>query len=153
MYTIEKHAGRLIEAKLAAPLTAADAEAIVHRVRMLVLSLPGKAVCCIDATELDLLPTEAFDAFVALFTRDNPKIERSGFLLARSLSAFGMQMQRMIRSANSPNRRTFDERAALQSWLAEVLSPSERERLSALLGADAPEPSSEKSSRRAPSVR
>ena len=154
MYTIEKHAGRLIEARLAAPLTPNDVQSIVQRVRMLVLSLPGKAVCCIDVIQLDVLPEEAVGAFVALFTRDNPKVERSGFLLARSVSAFGMQVQRMIRSASSPNRRTFDDRAEMQSWLSEVLDPLEQEQLSRFLAAtDIPEPSSVKSSRRAPSVR
>jgi hypothetical protein len=45
----------------------------------------------------------------------------------------GLQIQRMIREANNPNRRAFRDPDALVAWLGEVLSVQERIRLAAVL--------------------
>ena len=144
MYTLEKNIGRLIEAQLASPITLADVENIVQRTRLHVLGAQGKAVCCVDLTQLAALPPEATDAFIALFTRDNPKVERSGFLVARRHSSIGLQMDRMIRQANNPARQSFEERHLLIQFLDEVLSPPERQRLRQFLAVGDPFPSSGK---------
>jgi hypothetical protein len=129
MYSIEKTKGRLILAAVASPLTADDVDGIVQRVRMNVLGQPGRVVCFADLTRLDGLPPEAVDAFVAMFTRDNPKVERSAFLLARSTSAVALQVNRMIRAAKSPSRMAFEDALTLRSWLGEVLDVEDRRQL------------------------
>lgn len=133
MYIVEKHAGRLIETRLGSPLTRADVESTIQHVRLNILALPGKAVCCADLTQLDALPPDAIELFLAMFTRDNPRIERSAFLLARAGTALGLQLMRMFRQAGSPARMTFDDKAELATWLAEVLIPAERLRLNEFL--------------------
>jgi hypothetical protein len=133
MFKIENRVGRLIEAQMASPLTLQDVEGIVQRVRLHVLGVQGKAVCCVDITGLDVLPPEATELFIGLFTRDNPRVERSGFLVARKLSSLGIQMDRMIRESRSVARRCFDDRGELQRFLDEVLSPAERPALRSCL--------------------
>jgi len=141
MYSIEKTKGRLILATVASPLTAGDVDGIVQRVRMNVLGQPGRVVCFADLTRLDGLPPDAVDAFVAMFTRDNPKVERSAFLLARSTSAVAIQVNRMIRAAKSPSRMAFEAVHALRSWLGEVLDAEDRRQLKEFLARpDGPEP-------------
>jgi hypothetical protein len=131
MFMVDKKVGRLIEARIASPLSEDDIQDIVQRVRMNVLSMPGKVICCADLTQLDAIPRESVDSFIQLFTRDNSKVERSAFLLSRSLGALGMQMQRMIRSAGNSSRMTFDDARALQEWLAPALTSPEKARLQA----------------------
>lgn len=131
MFMVDKKVGRIVEARIASPLSADDIDDIIQRVRMNVLSMPGKVICCADLTRLDAIPRESVDAFIQLFTRDNSKVERSAFLLSRSLGALGMQMQRMIRSAGNPSRMTFDDARALLDWLAPALTPAERSHLQA----------------------
>jgi hypothetical protein len=144
MHTIEKNVGRLIEAQIGSPLTLADVESIVQQTRLHVLGVQGKAVCCVDLTLLYSLPLEATEAFVALFTRDNPRIERSGFLVARRQSSIGLQMDRMIRQGNNPARQSFEERRQVQQFLDEVLTPPESQRLRQFLLSSSSPPSSGK---------
>jgi hypothetical protein len=143
MYSVDRFAGRLIETRIASPLTEAEVDGIVQAVRMNAISQPGKVIFVSDLTRLDALVPEAVEAFTAMFTRDNPRVERSALLLARGGSALALQIGRMVRAAKSPSRIAFDDPTALRSWLDEVLGPPEKARLRAfLLRVDAPAPSS-----------
>ncbi|APR81273.1 Hypothetical protein A7982_06620 [Minicystis rosea] len=154
MHTIERKEGRLIEARIASPLLADEVDGIVQTTRMNVLSQPGKVVCVVDLTRLESLPDTAADAFVAMFTRDNPKVERSAFLLNRSTSSMILQVNRMIRAAKSPSRQSFEDAVALRKWLDEVLQPAERTSLRAFLdNVDRSDPVSSKRGLRPPSSR
>ncbi len=152
MHIVEKHTGRLIEARLGTPLSRVDIENVIQQVRMNIVASPAKVVCCVDLTQLSALPPDAIELFLAMFTRDNPRIERSGFLLNRVGTALGMQVARMIRQAGSVARMTFEDPPALAAWLAEVLSPAERARLTEFLGSidGAVDSGRPKSSRRFP---
>ncbi|RYE89159.1 MAG: hypothetical protein EOO75_12295 [Myxococcales bacterium] len=133
MILVERNVGRLIEGVVATPIDVAEAEAGVQRIRLTVLSAPARAICCIDATGLKLLPSSVSETFVALFTRDNPRIECSAFLLSRRASGVGLQLDRMLREAGHPARRSFDDRDAMSAWLEPMLTIEERDRLRAFL--------------------
>src|SRR5262245_2526086 len=77
MYTVERIEGRLIEARIASPLGAQDVDGIIQSVRMNVIAQSEKVICVADLTRLDGLAADAVDAFVAMFTRDNPRMDRS----------------------------------------------------------------------------
>ena len=129
MVRVERNVGRLIEGAVATPIGVTEAEGAVQRIRLTVLSAPARAICCIDATGLTLLPAPVSEAFVALFTRDNPRIECSAFLLSRRASGVGLQLDRMLREAGHPARRSFDDREAMGAWLDPMLTPEERAQL------------------------
>ena len=134
MVLVERNVGRLVEGVVSSPIEPSEIEGAIQRIRLTVLGAPGKAVCCIDATGLTLLPAGVSDTFVALFTRDNPKIESSAFLLSKRASGVGLQLDRMLRQAGHPARRSFDDRDALQEWLNTTLTGEEQARLRVFLG-------------------
>ena len=55
-------------------------------------------------------------AFLAVMKSDNPMVERSGFLIGDS-AAFAVQVEKMIREAQNPMRRTFSSRSCFQPAL------------------------------------
>jgi hypothetical protein len=129
MYTVENRVGRLVEARIASPLTHAEMEQALRRAQALVFASPGRIVSCTDITALEMIPPTAVDLLIGLFTRDAPKVERAALLLPRSKSTVAIQMEHTIRQVGVPNRMTFQDEGALQRWLGEVLTPPEQVRL------------------------
>ena len=132
MYTVEKQVGRLIEARIASPLTHSEMEQAMRQAQDLVFASPGTIVSCTDVTGLDIVPPTAVDLLIGLFTRDAPKVERAALLVRRS-STVAIQMEHTIRRAGIPNRKAFHDAAPLQRWLAGVLTPPEQVRLTQFL--------------------
>ncbi len=66
------------------------------------------------------MPPAAADAFIAMFTRDNPKVERSAFLLARSSERDDAQVNRIIRAARGRRDSLSMTMESLRKWLDEV---------------------------------
>lgn len=155
MYIVERNEGRLIEARLGSPLTAAEVDGVIQSVRMYVLSQPNKVICVADLSRLETLPEAQVDAFIAMFTRDNAKVERSGMLLGRSTGTAALQINRMIRAAKSPSRQAFDDTESLRLWLEQVLRAAEKVRLREFLAqVEMPaSPPSSRASRRPPASR
>jgi hypothetical protein len=54
-----------------------------------------------------------------------PSSKRSAILLGRDQAIFGMQVERVVREAASPARRTFPRRPPHAKCLAEVLDDDE----------------------------
>ena len=133
MFSVETIAGRLIEVRLGSPLIASEVTDVIQQVRMAVLGCPGRVVVCAELTRMLVMPPEFADQFTAMFTRDNPKVERSAFLVAFKRSGFTMQLERMVREANNPARRVFDDKGDLLAYLEPVLTPVEAQRLRSLL--------------------
>jgi hypothetical protein len=133
-FTLEIREGRLLEGRIRSPIAPPDVRAFMERLRFLLGGLGGRKV--VIATELlqaDVLPPEVAAAFLTVMKTDNPLVERSAFLVGDS-AMFGLQVEKLIREAGHPARRTFRDAAALESWLGEVLSPPEKTRLKTFLG-------------------
>jgi hypothetical protein len=62
---------------------------------------------------------------------------RNGVLVPTANATVTMQLTRIVREANSDRRRVFRDAGQLESWLGEVLNPSERQRLERFLADDA----------------
>ncbi|WP_394850087.1 hypothetical protein LZC95_21830 [Pendulispora brunnea] len=92
-----------------------------------------KVVIVVDFTQVQLFGPEVSEKLLQIMRGDTPHIDRVGFWINDAQPMFNLQLQRMIREAGSPARRAFPRRLALESWLAERLSPPERERLHAFL--------------------
>jgi hypothetical protein len=104
-------------------------------------SIDGRAVLFGDLQRAEMFSPEVSERFLAMFKQDNPKVERTAFLL-RPSSSFTMQIERMIIEAAKaatnagripPVRRTFRDKTTLRTWLAEALTVAEAARLDEVL--------------------
>ena len=89
-------------------------------------------LCFVLDAELGVLRQDIADSYVELARGDNPRIERTAFLVGQA-ATFGLQIERMIRDAGNPSRRSFHDRRELSKWLAELLPEPERRQLEVFL--------------------
>jgi hypothetical protein len=89
-------------------------------------------VLCCDLRKLVVLSPDVASAMVAVMKRDNPRIIRSAFV-APQLATLTLQLTRMLREAENPNRQMFHSPDAIKKWLADVLGGEEKLHLSAFL--------------------
>ena len=83
--------------------------------------------------EANVLPPPVAERLVALLQRGNPHVERSAILLAREHATFNLQVERLVREAKNPARRTFRETKPMIDFLGAVLTPAEKAHVSAFL--------------------
>ena len=132
MFSVAIHEGRLIEIRVATPLEMPEFDALAHRLRDLIAKAHTLVVLCSDWTHVHVFPPEVADALVTLMKTDNPRVERSAFLVGESATA-ALQAERMIRTAGNPARRSFHDPVELSRWLGETLTVRERVRLERFL--------------------
>jgi hypothetical protein len=132
MFSLQNRVGRLVEARFSSPLTRADVESAIETTRGLVTAAPGRLVFCSDTRMLHLIPADTVDLLVGMLTRQTPKIERTAFL-APPQSTVRIQLDHILRKANSAERMCFNDPVPLVKWLDDVLNPNERVRLKAFL--------------------
>src|SRR5579883_873197 len=104
MWSIDHEVGRLIEVRVESPVAFEDVDPFFKRMRSLIGPMPARAIVCVDLRAARLFPPDVAEGFVGVMRGDNPRIERSGFLVSDS-ALFGLQIERMIREAGSPLRR------------------------------------------------
>jgi hypothetical protein len=124
---------RLVEVRLASPLTKSDIERMTELVRLNVIAAPAKVVVCGEVTGLAMLQPEWEDVILKAFLRDNPKVERAAFLVSGRGSPFGMQLMRLVRSAGNPQRRVFDDARELVEYVTPALNADELVHVRSLL--------------------
>jgi hypothetical protein len=127
MMRAENRVGRLCEATFLPPFSMAETEAFAAETRRLVAAGARPVVFVCEMRRVQIFPPGISDVLTALMQSDNPRVARNALLIGES-STFGLQIERMLRDAGSPSRRTFRAPAALLKWLGEVLTPSEVER-------------------------
>lgn len=128
VYTVENRIGRLIEVKLASPLTPEDVQEFVQKHVALMKHIPGKYVGVVNLLEAHVFPPAVAQALSQLLSGASSHVERSAMLIGDS-AVFSLQVERVIRDANNPNRRAFRNGGELVAWLGEVLTPGERREL------------------------
>ena len=136
MYTITHHTGRLLEIRIWSPVSLEEAVRWGKDHEDMVNSIRGPYICFVDLTFATVFPQDVVDAYVATM-KNEPRLLRTATLLNQS-PTLGMQIQRMIREANHPDRKVFRDPDELSRWLAEVLDAPEQGRLSQLLRDRAP---------------
>ncbi len=127
MYRIEHRSGRLLEIRISAPVSLAEAERWCAEHNAAVDAIPGNYVCLVDVVDAPVFPQEVVEAYVQVM-RGEERLLRTGTLLGPS-PTHGLQIQRMIKNANHPNRKAFRDPIELGRWLSEVLTVPERARL------------------------
>lgn len=131
MYELRRTVGRLVEIRIASPVELSEAAAWGAAHDALIDAVVGPYVCFVDLVDATVFPPEVVDAYVSVM-KSEPRLLRTGTLLSPS-PLFGMQIQRMIREADNPNRRAFRAPEELFAWMSEVLDLEERLRLRQLL--------------------
>ena len=133
MWTIERRVGRLVEIRIASPVSLEETAPWGRAHDDLVGAIEGPYVCFVDLVDATVFPPDVVEGYVRTM-RNEPRLLRTGTLLNAS-PTFSMQIQRMIREANNPARRAFRDPSELAEWLGEVLDAPERVRLRELLRA------------------
>ncbi len=133
MFSVVNRVGRLVELTIVAPVSLEEATRSFIEARTCVNSVAGgKAVTVADLRGSDVFSPEVADKFTLLMRAQNLYIQRSATLVAEGATA-SLQFLRMVREAGYASRRVFKQRHELETWLGEVLTRPERERLHAFL--------------------
>ncbi len=128
MYRVENHAGRLIEVKLASPLVIEEVEQFTQQYIAVMRKIPVRYVGVVNLLEAYVFPKAVADGLMKLLSGAAAHVERSALLIGES-AVFGLQVERLIREANNPNRRAFRNGHELLAWLSEVLTAAEKKEL------------------------
>jgi hypothetical protein len=131
---VQNVVGRLVEVRVRTLRNLEDVAALGGAMQRVVQPVKGAIVVCADYRDAGVLSQEVADAFLGILATYNARIERSGMLLSTQHATFNLQIERIVREAAHPARRTFRVARELSAWLGEVLGPGERVRLSAFLG-------------------
>jgi hypothetical protein len=129
--------GRLVEAAVPDGYrTVADVDDMIGKVSHTLSQLnPAvRAVIVADWRQCKVLTPAVSERMAELMVHVNARIERSAVLHAADSSTSVLQLMRLIRETNAPNRRLFTDPSQLRAWLDEVLDDRERERLREFLG-------------------
>ncbi len=135
MISVENNEGRLIEIRSIAPITMEDTQSMVGGLMRVLTASTARFVGCGDLRRAAVVAPEITDASISLLRRENPRIERTAFLIDTTGAVLGMQLERIVREANNPARKVFRDPVALRAFLDPVLTPAERTRLETFLAA------------------
>lgn len=132
MHTVENVTGRLVEVRVETPLTLEEVQQFVREHRAIVTQIDGNYVGAVDLRSAHVFPTDVAQALIQILSGMAPMVERTAFLIGES-AIFGLQIERVLRSSNSPQRRSFRDAEQLKTWLGEALNAPEQARLAAFL--------------------
>lgn len=132
MHKIQNIVGRLVEVRVAPPLTLDEIKQFVEEHKVTISRIQDRYVGVVDLHRADIFSAEVTDALIQLLSRMAERVERTAFLIGES-AIFALQIERVLRNAANPNRRTFREPEPLKEWLGEVLNAGERFRLNRFL--------------------
>lgn len=138
MFTIETKVGRLVEAAMRSPVTRAEIDTADRTLREIARAHRRLVVVIADFRYARFLLQEDATHLIEVFRGHNKDIERSAILVSVASAVGVLQMERLIREANSPARRAFRDAREATGWLDEVLAAPERARLRAVLSENSP---------------
>lgn len=134
MHKAQNVVGRLVEARFASPLDLDEVKQFVAEHRAIINRLARKYVGVVDLLQADVFPVPVAQGLIQLLSGVAPQVERTA-LLIRDSALFALQVERVIRSSNHPDRRVFRDPEALKEYLGEVLDAPEQARLAQFVDA------------------
>lgn len=124
-FTIERKVGRLVQTRLHTLRDVSEMRDMRDALMQVLRQVKGQVVICTDWTMLDLLSPELAQSIYELLATTNSKVLRGAILLNAEKATFNLQVERVIREAGNPSRRTFRSMSRMLDWLSEVLEPEE----------------------------
>jgi hypothetical protein len=95
---------------------------------------PGQqVVIAADWRKCELMTQPAANAMGPMIGSFNARIERSAILGSPTSPIAVLQFLRVVRETKHPGRRVYEERKGMLTYLGEVLTPPEKDRLAAFL--------------------
>ncbi|HVJ21601.1 MAG TPA: hypothetical protein VM686_39625 [Polyangiaceae bacterium] len=132
----EVRVGRLLEVRAdRGYLTLDDVEAMRQSLTLAFERIPDNrpAVITADWRRASLMDGEAAQSASAMMVGFNHRIERSAILVSNESPTAVLQFHHLVREAGHPQRRIFHFEDEVVAWLAELLTPEERARLTEFL--------------------
>ena len=128
MHKAQNAVGRLVEVRFASPLALEEVRQFTGELQGIIKRLARKYVGVVDLLQADVFPVPVAETLIQLLSGVAPQVERTAFLIRES-AVFALQVERVIRNSNHPDRRVFRDPESLQAWLGEVLDVQEQARL------------------------
>lgn len=132
MWDIQRSIRRLVEIRIWSPVSLEETIPWSKAHDHLIDTIRGPYICFVDLRDAPVFPQPVVEGYVKTM-KNEQRLLRTGTLLPAS-PTLGMQIQRMIKEAKNPARRTFRDPSELVTWMAEVLDEAERARLRTLAG-------------------
>lgn len=134
--TVVIQVGRLMEISVREGFRSVeDVEAQRVLITKALATLPPdqKAVIAADWRACQLMTQAAANALGPMIGSFNARIERSAILGSSTSPIAVLQFLRVVRDTKHPSRRVFEDRRATLTYLSDILSPAERDRLGQFL--------------------
>lgn len=132
-YTAECRVGRVVEARLLELRSKSEVAQFWEALRQAFGVAGQHAVVCADWRKAHIMAPEVAAEMIDLLSKGNTHLDKSGILLAPGQATFGLQVERVVKLANSPARKTFRDVLEMERFLSEGLDPAERARIRAFL--------------------
>jgi len=135
-YTVESRVGRLVEARIEALRSEAEATAYSQLLGTVVAAVPAtkRAILCADHRQVKIYGKPVSDRLAELFALMNTRLERVAIVVAPSNAILAMQLTRIAREAGLDSRRVFVDAPEAKAFLNDALDAAERHRLDVFLG-------------------
>jgi hypothetical protein len=134
-WSIDNRVGRLVEIVMESRMTVDETAQFRTRMWSVLSQIAGKAVIVVDMRRAEMFGPDVAERLLQMLKTDNPKVERSAYVLEGNAS-FAMQVERIIREAAQsgdknrvPMRQTFRDKRQAQAFAAELLDAAERAQL------------------------
>jgi len=134
--TATLHVGRLLEIRADLGYrTAGEVDALFEQMQREVSRLPADEahVTVVDWRHCPVMSPEAATRIAQQISTVNARTERSAALASQTAPVAVLQFLRVIREAGLPDRKLFFDESELITWLSEVLTSVEQQRLRAFL--------------------
>jgi hypothetical protein len=133
VHSVANHAGRLIEVRIASPLTIQEAQQLGGELLAAMQNLSRQYVGVVDLLGAHVFPPEVAETLIKLLSGNAPHVIRTALLIGDS-AVFALQVERGIRTSAPEKRRAYRSPAELKAWLGEVLTAEEKAALERFLG-------------------
>jgi hypothetical protein len=134
MHSVQNNAGRLIEIRVRSPLAPNEFGQFIEELKATAARIPGRYVAVSDLQQANVFTPEIAATLIQLLSQLADRVERAAFLVGDS-AVLSLQIERVLRNAANPNRRTFRAIEPLKEWLGEILNENERHRVDGFFAA------------------
>ena len=125
MFSVDVHDQRIVLVRVRSLDSVDEANALGRELMAAVSRARGQLVGTADFRAARIFSPPVTDAMVGILRGENARFDRSAFLVGAG-ATFTLQIERVVREAANPRRRTFRDVTECEAYLGEVLGPAQR---------------------------
>ena len=129
MIDIRNQVGRLIEVIFETPTTPSEWRELAKQLSSIHSQSTERYMYCANMAKAKLFQPEEVVLLKRIMEQDNPRLLRTAMYLGSNSAVLLLQMERLIREAASPARKTFRDPQKLINWMSEVATSNEEQRI------------------------